>query len=97
MQMLPDSTGCRFIWVSDFLPQEHAKTMEPLIDAGCQVLKAYLEGRPKINREPNHEPFRRSPDSLGNRPAIVSSRGNFRRSVGFPPINRPLFIQSEPP
>ncbi len=44
MQIVPDSAGCRFIWVSDFLPKERAEMMEPLIDAGCQALKAYLEG-----------------------------------------------------
>jgi hypothetical protein len=43
MQILPDSTACRFVWVSDFLPKECAGTMEPLIDAGCRALKAYLE------------------------------------------------------
>jgi len=45
MQIFPDATGCRFAWVSDFLPKERAGTMEPLIDAGCQALKMYLERR----------------------------------------------------
>lgn len=45
MQILADSAGCRFIWVSDFLPNERAGAMEPLIDAGCGALKAYLERR----------------------------------------------------
>lgn len=43
MQILPDGAGCRFAWVSDFLPIERVGTMEPLIDAGCRALKAYLE------------------------------------------------------
>jgi hypothetical protein len=45
MQILPDAPGCRFVWVSDFLPQERAGTMEPLIDAGCRALKVNLERR----------------------------------------------------
>lgn len=45
MQILPDSAGSLFIWVSDFLPEERASTMEPLIDAGCAALKAHLEAR----------------------------------------------------
>ena len=45
MQILPDPAGSRFIWVSDFLPEERATTMEPLIDAGCTALKAHLESR----------------------------------------------------
>jgi len=45
MQILPDASGCRFAWVSDFLPEERAGAMEPLIDAGCRALKAYLERR----------------------------------------------------
>jgi hypothetical protein len=45
MQILPDSPGCRFLWVSDFLPEERAETMEPLIDAGCRALKGHLERR----------------------------------------------------
>lgn len=43
MQIIADPAGCRFVWVSDFLPDEHAGTMEPLIDAGCRALKMCLE------------------------------------------------------
>lgn len=43
MQIVPDPVGCRFIWVSDFLPEEHAARMAPLMDAGCQALKRHLE------------------------------------------------------
>ncbi len=43
MQILPDAAGCRFAWVSDFLPDERSHTMELLIDAGCSALKRYLE------------------------------------------------------
>lgn len=45
MQILADAAGCRFLWVSDFLPKERAGTMEPLIDAGCRALKDCLERR----------------------------------------------------
>lgn len=45
MQIVPDRAGCRFIWVSDFLPDERAAIVEPLIDAGCLALKRHLERR----------------------------------------------------
>ena len=45
MQIVPASAGCRFIWISDFLPEERAATMEPLIDAGCRALQVCLESR----------------------------------------------------
>jgi Polyketide cyclase / dehydrase and lipid transport len=45
MQILPDGAGCRFVWVSDFLPNERAAMMESLIDAGCRALKSSLERR----------------------------------------------------
>lgn len=45
MQIAPDAAGCRFTWVSDFLPAERAGMMEPLIDAGCLALKRCLERR----------------------------------------------------
>jgi len=35
--------GCRFVWVSDFLPPEAGSNIAPLIDAGAQALKANLE------------------------------------------------------
>lgn len=45
MQIVPDPAGCRFVWISDFLPEELAPKVGPLMDAGCQALKKYLERR----------------------------------------------------
>lgn len=45
MQIVPESAGCRFIWISDFLPDEIAAKVEPLMNAGCQALKKHLERR----------------------------------------------------
>ncbi len=45
MQIMPDPAGSRFVWVSDFLPDERAGTMEPLIEAGWRALKTSLERR----------------------------------------------------
>jgi len=36
--------ACRFVWDSDFLPQEVSGNIAPLIDAGARALKANLEG-----------------------------------------------------
>jgi hypothetical protein len=30
--------GCAFLWVSDFIPDEAAALVQPLVDAGCQAL-----------------------------------------------------------
>lgn len=45
MQIVPDPAGCRFVWISDFLPEELAPRVGPLMEAGCQALKKYLEQR----------------------------------------------------
>ena len=43
MQIVPDPAGCRFVWVSDFLPAERTERMEFFVDAGCGALKSWLE------------------------------------------------------
>ena len=43
MQIVPDGRGrCRFVWVSDFLPDALHTAVEPLVDAGCAALKRNL-------------------------------------------------------
>jgi hypothetical protein len=37
------SKQCRFVWITDFLPQELRATLQPLIEAGAKALKANLE------------------------------------------------------
>jgi hypothetical protein len=44
MQIVPDGDRrCRFVWVSDFLPEAKRAVVEPLVDAGCAALKRVLE------------------------------------------------------
>ena len=45
MQVVADPAGCRFLWVSDFLPDELAAKVGPLMEAGCQALRKHLERR----------------------------------------------------
>jgi hypothetical protein len=44
MQLFPEGESrCRFVWITDFLPDSVASTISPMIDGGSQALKAYLE------------------------------------------------------
>ena len=44
MQVVADGpTRCRFVWITDFLPPELRGTLQPLIEAGSNALKANLE------------------------------------------------------
>lgn len=43
MQIVEDGPACKFVWVSDFLPDEAAANVAPLVDAGCRAIKRNLE------------------------------------------------------
>jgi hypothetical protein len=43
MQMLPTAGGVRFVWISDFLPDEATQQVEPLVEAGGQAIKRFLQ------------------------------------------------------
>lgn len=44
-QVIPDgSTRCRFVWVTDVLPDELAARVEVLMDSGLEAIKHHLEG-----------------------------------------------------
>jgi carbon monoxide dehydrogenase subunit G len=44
MQIIAENAHrCRFVWVSDFLPNEVTTRVLPLVEAGCEVLKRNLE------------------------------------------------------
>jgi Polyketide cyclase / dehydrase and lipid transport len=45
MQIVPDGDGSRFVWVSDFLPDDVRAGVEPLVTAGCEALKTNLDGK----------------------------------------------------
>jgi hypothetical protein len=38
MQIIPTNSGCRFVWISDFLPDEATEKVLPLVEAGCHAL-----------------------------------------------------------
>jgi len=44
MQVVPEGEGtCRFVWVSDFLPNDRMAMVAPLVDQGSQALVRNLE------------------------------------------------------
>jgi hypothetical protein len=44
MQVMEDGpNGCRFVWITDFLPADSRATLVPLIEAGSMALKTNLE------------------------------------------------------
>ena len=44
MQLVPvDANHCRFVWISDFLPDERAQMVRPLVEQGAHALRANLE------------------------------------------------------
>jgi hypothetical protein len=45
LQIVETAKGCRFVWISDFLPDSAAGGVTPLVDAGCQALARYFAGR----------------------------------------------------
>jgi hypothetical protein len=46
MQIVPiDERSCQFIWISDFLPNELATIIRPLMEQGSRALVANLEKR----------------------------------------------------
>jgi hypothetical protein len=49
MQVIPEGGGrCRFVWITDFLPESVASSISQLIDGGSQALKANLERTPHV-------------------------------------------------
>ena len=45
MQIVPvDKANCRFLWISDFLPDERAGTVQPLVEQGARALARNIEG-----------------------------------------------------
>jgi hypothetical protein len=44
MQIIPEGADrCRFVWISDFLPNERAEMVAPLVEQGSQALVRKLE------------------------------------------------------
>jgi len=47
-EVIPDGNGCRFVWVTDVLPDELATVIEPMMEQGARVLKETLEARARV-------------------------------------------------
>lgn len=46
MQILPvDDAMCRFVWISDFLPDERTETVRPLVEQGSRAFAKNIEDR----------------------------------------------------
>jgi hypothetical protein len=44
MQIVPaDQTSCRFVWISDFLPDERAEVVQALVENGLRALARNIE------------------------------------------------------
>jgi hypothetical protein len=44
MQIVPEGAGrCRFVWISDFLPNERMEVVAPLVEQGSRALVHNLE------------------------------------------------------
>ena len=44
MEIVPDGLGrCRFVWISDFLPNERMEMVAPLVEQGSRALVRNLE------------------------------------------------------
>jgi hypothetical protein len=45
IQIVPEAPGrCRFVWISDFLPEAARERVEPLMDAGCAAFVRNVAG-----------------------------------------------------
>src|SRR5262245_17134638 len=42
-EVILDGDGCRFVWITDVLPDELAEFIEPMMEQGVSALKATLE------------------------------------------------------
>ena len=42
-QVIPEGTGCRFVWIADLLPHELAPLIATMIEQGMAVIKKTLE------------------------------------------------------
>lgn len=45
-QILDDGDGCRFVWITDVLPDEVAAPISDMMDQGAEALRRTLDGVP---------------------------------------------------
>ena len=44
VQVFPEGTGSRVVWIADFLPHESDRVVGPMMDAGMAAMKKALDG-----------------------------------------------------
>jgi len=47
-EVIADGNGCRFVWITDVLPDELSATIEPMMEQGARVLKETLEANARV-------------------------------------------------
>jgi hypothetical protein len=47
-EVIADGRGCRFVWVTDVLPDELAGVIEPMMEQGAHVMKTTLESTARV-------------------------------------------------
>jgi carbon monoxide dehydrogenase subunit G len=47
-EVIADGKGCRFVWVTDVLPDELAGVIEPMMERGAEVIKVTLDANAVI-------------------------------------------------
>jgi hypothetical protein len=47
-EVIPDDGGCRFVWVTDVLPDELADIIEPMMEQGAAVIETTLGAHARV-------------------------------------------------
>jgi hypothetical protein len=47
-EVVADGAGCRFVWVTDVLPDTLSELIEPMMASGASVMKATLEAAARV-------------------------------------------------
>jgi hypothetical protein len=47
-EVIADGAGCRFVWITDVLPDDLVGSIEPMMERGATVLKATLEANARV-------------------------------------------------
>ena len=47
-EVIADGQGCRFVWVTDVLPDELAGVIEPMMERGAGALKVTIDANANV-------------------------------------------------
>jgi hypothetical protein len=47
-EVVADGTGCRFVWITDVLPDALADMIEPMMGQGAEVLRTTMEATARV-------------------------------------------------